>query len=110
MGYVFNFFFLRNAKGVAEMEKERIRMSDIAQELNVIHGKTKKISDETVRRVQELIERRIMVVRFCLHRTIPESSVLSSMTMKSTRGMCWRTVIAASVNTLSRRLTWQGIS
>ena len=45
------------------MEKERIRMSDIAQELglstatvsNVIHGKTKKISDETVRRVQELI-------------------------------------------------------
>lgn len=40
------------------MEKERIRMSDIAQELglstatvsNVIHGKTKKISDETVRR------------------------------------------------------------
>ena len=48
------------------MEKERIRMSDIAQELglstatvsNVIHGKTKKISDETVRRVQELIEKR----------------------------------------------------
>lgn len=48
------------------MEKERIRMSDIAQELglstatvsNVIHGKTKKISDETVKRVQELIEKR----------------------------------------------------
>lgn len=48
------------------MEKERIRISDIAEELglstatvsNVIHGKTKKISDETVKRVQELVEAR----------------------------------------------------
>lgn len=48
------------------MEKERVRIVDIAQELglstatvsNVIHGKTKKISDETVRRVQELLEKR----------------------------------------------------
>lgn len=46
------------------MEKERIRISDIADKLgvstatvsNVIHGKTRKISDETVKRVQELIE------------------------------------------------------
>lgn len=44
----------------------RVRIVDIAEELgvstatvsNVIHGKTKKISDETVRRVQELIEKR----------------------------------------------------
>lgn len=48
------------------MEKERVRISDIADELgvstatvsNVIHGKTKKVSDETVKRVQELIEKR----------------------------------------------------
>lgn len=48
------------------MKKERIRIVDIADELglstttvsNVIHGKTKKISDETVKRVQELIEKR----------------------------------------------------
>lgn len=48
------------------MEKERVRIIDIAQELglstatvsNVIHGKTRKISDETVRRVQELLEER----------------------------------------------------
>lgn len=41
---------------------DRIRIADIAQELgvstatvsNVIHGKTKKISDRTVKRVQEL--------------------------------------------------------
>lgn len=47
------------------MENERIRIADIAEELglstatvsNVIHGKTKKISDETVRRVQGLIEK-----------------------------------------------------
>lgn len=47
-----------------EMEEKRIRIADIAQELgvstatvsNVIHGKTKKISDETVRRVQMLLE------------------------------------------------------
>ncbi|MCM1256735.1 MAG: LacI family transcriptional regulator [Roseburia sp.] len=48
------------------MNNERIRISDIADELglstatvsNVIHGKTKKISDETVKRVQELLEKR----------------------------------------------------
>lgn len=47
------------------MKKERIRISDIAEKLglstatvsNVIHGKTKKISDETVKRVQELVEK-----------------------------------------------------
>ncbi|MBQ7918703.1 MAG: LacI family DNA-binding transcriptional regulator [Lachnospiraceae bacterium] len=48
------------------MEEQRVRISDIAEELglstatvsNVIHGKTKKISDETVKRVMELIEER----------------------------------------------------
>lgn len=44
----------------------RVRIIDIAEELglstatvsNVIHGKTKKLSDETVKRVQELLEKR----------------------------------------------------
>lgn len=44
----------------------RVRIADLAEELgvstatvsNVIHGKTKKISKETVRRVQELVEKR----------------------------------------------------
>lgn len=44
----------------------RVRIVDIAEELglstatvsNVIHGKTKKISDETVKRVEELLEKR----------------------------------------------------
>ena len=47
-------------------KNDRVRIVDIAEELglstatvsNVIHGKTKKISDETVKRVQELLEER----------------------------------------------------
>lgn len=47
-------------------ERKRVRIVDIADELgvstatvsNVIHGKTKKISDETVKRVQQLLEER----------------------------------------------------
>lgn len=46
------------------MEDQRVRISDIAQELglstatvsNVIHGKTKKISEETQKRVMALLE------------------------------------------------------
>lgn len=46
--------------------EQRVRIVDIAEELgvstatvsNVIHGKTKKISDETVKRVQALLEER----------------------------------------------------
>ena len=48
------------------MASQRVRIRDIAEELglstatvsNVIHGKTKKISDETVKRVQTLLEER----------------------------------------------------
>lgn len=48
------------------MEEHRVRISDIAEELglstatvsNVLHGKTKKLSDETVKRVQALLEER----------------------------------------------------
>lgn len=48
------------------MGNERVRISDIAEELglstatvsNVIHGKTSKISAETVKRVQQLLEQK----------------------------------------------------
>lgn len=48
------------------MEEHRVRIRDIAEELglstatvsNVIHGKTKKLSDETVKRVQAALEER----------------------------------------------------
>lgn len=48
------------------MEEKRVRIFDIAEELgvstatvsNVLHGKTKKLSEETVERVQALLEER----------------------------------------------------
>ena len=48
------------------MDDKRVRISDIAEELglstatvsNVLHGKTKKVSDRTVQRVQALLEER----------------------------------------------------
>lgn len=48
------------------MEEKRVRISDIAEELglstatvsNVLHGKTKKISEQTVQKVQALLEER----------------------------------------------------
>lgn len=48
------------------MENQRVTIRDIAEELglstatvsNVIHGKTGKFSDETVKRVQALLEER----------------------------------------------------
>lgn len=48
------------------MEEKRIRIRDIAEELglstatvsNVLHGKTQKVSDKTVQRVQALLEER----------------------------------------------------
>ncbi len=58
---------IKNTQGEeTTMEQNRVRIVDIAEELglstaivsNVIHGKTKKLSKETVKRVQELLEER----------------------------------------------------
>ncbi|WP_167955346.1 LacI family DNA-binding transcriptional regulator [Anaerosporobacter faecicola] len=48
------------------MDEERVRIRDIAEELglstatvsNVLHGKTKKVSEETIKRVEKLLEDR----------------------------------------------------
>ncbi len=53
-------------QGKEHREEHRVRIYDIAEELglstatvsNVIHGKTKKISDKTVKRVMALLEKR----------------------------------------------------
>lgn len=54
----------KRGEGAALMDEQRVRISDIAQELglstatvsNVIHGKAGKVSDATARRVQALLE------------------------------------------------------
>lgn len=68
------------------MEQSRVRIVDIAQTLglstatvsNVIHGKTEKLSDETVKRVQQELERTGYISptwqASCWHATIPGSS------------------------------------
>ena len=53
-------------EGERGMEERRVRICDLAEELglstatvsNVIHGKTKKVSDATVQRVTALLEER----------------------------------------------------
>lgn len=53
-------------QGGERMDEQRVRIRDIADELglstatvsNVLHGKTKKVSEETVKRVQALLEER----------------------------------------------------
>lgn len=67
------------------MAQNRVRIADIAESLglstatvsNVIHGKTSKLSDETVKRVhQELEKQNISLIwpAFCLQEIIQESS------------------------------------
>ena len=73
--------------------EQRVRICDIAEELglstatvsNVIHGKTNKVSDETVQRVTALLEER----QFSLHGIVPKSSVSLSMTTKNMRDTRW---------------------
>ena len=79
------------------------KQSDIAQELgvstatvsNVIHGKTKKISDQTVRRVQEALERRQYVPSMAgilWPRTAPGLWARRSAARGPTGVTPWRTV------------------
>ena len=67
------------------MEQNRVRIVDVADALGlstatvskVIHGKTEKISDETVKRVQQELERSGYIpnmAAFCLQEIIQESS------------------------------------
>ena len=79
------------------MEERRVRICDIAEELglstatvsNVIHGKTKKVSDATVQRVTALLEEREYIPNMAgilLAQNTRGSSACLSTTTKSMRG------------------------
>ena len=86
--------------------QERVRICDIAKELglstatvsNVIHGKTNKVSDETVQRVTALLESGSTSPAWrasCWPATAPGSSACSSTTIRSTRGTRCATAFAS---------------
>lgn len=61
-----NFHKVKESQGLSKMNDNRVRISDIAEELGlstatvsyVLHGKTDKVSDRTARRVLALLEER----------------------------------------------------
>ena len=86
------------------MEQGRVRIADIAEKLglstttvsNVIHGKTKKISDETVKRVQALLEEKKYIPNMAGILLAQNSSRIVGVIInnhENMRDMCWRTVL-----------------
>ncbi len=103
------------------MEQERVRICDIAEELglstatvsNVIHGKTKKISDETVYRVQALLEERQYIPNMAGILLAQNDSKIIGVVINDHRKYEGHVLedgfIAASVNALSRELEKAGL-
>ena len=81
--------------------EQRVRICDIAEELglstatvsNVIHGKTNKVSDETVQRVTALLEERQYIPSMAgillARNSSTKSSVSLSMTTKNMKNTRW---------------------
>ncbi len=94
--------------------KERVRISDIAEELglstatvsNVIHGKTNKLSAETVKRVQELLEKRQYIPNMAGILLAQNDSKILGVVINDHRKYEGHVLedgfVAASVNALSR--------
>ena len=103
------------------MEEQRVRISDIAEELglstatvsNVIHGKTKKISDETVKRVQALLEERQYIPSMAGILLAQNSSKIIGVFINDHEKYEGRTLedvfIASSLNYLSTEIEKQGL-
>ena len=99
----------------------RVRIVDIAEELglstatvsNVIHGKTKKISDETVKRVQELIEKRGYIPSMAGILLAQNSSGIIGVVVNDHQKYEGRTLedafIAAAVNALAAEIEKAGL-
>lgn len=103
------------------MEERRVRISDIAEELglstatvsNVLHGKTKKISDETVRRVQALLEERQYIPSMAGILLAQNSSRIIGVVINDHEKYESRTLedvyIASSLNELSTEIEKSGL-
>lgn len=102
------------------MEQERVRIRDIADELglstatvsNVIHGKTKKISEGTVRRVQALLEERQYIPNMAGILLAQNDSKIIGVVINDHRKYEGHVLedgfISASVNALARELDKAG--
>lgn len=102
------------------MKNERVRIADIAEELglstatvsNVIHGKTKKISDETVKRVQELLEKRQYIPSMAGILLAQNSSKIIGVVLndhpKYEKHALEDPYIASTVNALAREIDREG--
>ena len=102
------------------MKGDRVRIKDIAEELglstatvsNVLHGKTKKISDETVKRVQELVEEKQYIPNMAGILLAQNSSKIVGIIIndheKYEGHVLEDAFVAASLNALSRELNRTG--
>ena len=103
------------------MDDKRVRISDIAEELglstatvsNVLHGKTKKVSDQTVQRVQALLEERDYVPSMAGILLAQNSSRIIGVVVNDHEKYEGHTLedvfIAASLNHLSEVIEEQGL-
>lgn len=102
------------------MTQHRVRIRDIAEELglstatvsNVIHGKTGKVSDETVKRVQALLEERQYIPSMAGILLAQNSSKIVGVFVNDHEKYEGRTLsdafIAAALNDLSTEIEKQG--
>ena len=102
------------------MEERRIRISDIADELglstatvsNVIHGKTKKVSEETIKRVQQILEEKQYIPSMAGILLAQNSSRIIGIVINDHEKYESRTLedvfIASSLNSLSTEIEKAG--
>lgn len=103
------------------MSDDRVRIVDIAEELgvstatvsNVIHGKTKKISEETVKRVQQLLEERQYIPSMAAVLLAQNNSRIIGIVIhdhpKYEGSVLEDAFIASSLNNLSKEIEKNGL-
>ena len=104
----------------SKMDDRRVRISDIAEELglstatvsNVIHGKTKKVSEETIKRVQQVLEKKQYIPSMAGILLAQNSSRIIGVVINDHEKYESRTLedvfIASSLNSLSTEIEKAG--